>query len=133
MLVLDASVIFKLFVTEKDSEKANKLFERFIKGEEEISEPSLIKYEVLNALKYRKVSPEKIKSAAIAMEKSGFTFVDFDDELASLTIDLALEYDITIYDAVYVALAKKSNAVLYTEDKELINKIPKQFVNSLDF
>ncbi len=132
MLVLDASVVFKLFATEKNSEKANELLEKFIAGKEDIIEPSLVKYEVLNALKYRKVSSEKIKNAAVAIEKSGFTLVDFDNELAFLTVDLALEYDVTIYDATYVALAKKNNAVLYTEDKELINKIPKLLVKSLN-
>ena len=50
-LVLDASVIAKLFLKEKGSDIAIKLKDMHVKGEIEIIAPSLLKYELLPIMK----------------------------------------------------------------------------------
>ncbi|MCD6480597.1 type II toxin-antitoxin system VapC family toxin [Candidatus Bathyarchaeota archaeon] len=39
------------------------------------------------------------------------------------TIEIAMRFDTTIYDASYVALARHLDTTLYTADQELIRKI----------
>ena len=47
-------------------------------------------------------------------------------------VDLANEYKITVYDAVFVVLARLIHAIFITSDKKLYEKIKKlKFVKSL--
>lgn len=52
-----------------------------------------------------------------AIRKYGFELHDV-DELENKAIEAISYYDITAYDAAYVALAALNNAVLYTADEK---------------
>ena len=90
-----------------------------------ITVPSLLEYEVLNALRFSGIyTIDELKEIGKALNKYGFEIYDFEGDLKNLAVDIALKSNTTIYDASYIALAKKLNTVLYTADNELIQKFP---------
>ena len=131
-VVADASVIVKWYVDEIYSENARKLRDEFINGSVEIISTELMPYEVLNALKYAKLFK---KDELIMVSKSltlyGFRLYPLTGKLAERTVEIAMEKDITIYDASYVALAKEQKAKLYTADEKLIRKVNLDFVKHI--
>ena len=119
-VVVDASVIVKWFLEEEFSDEALRLRNDHIRGIIAIAVPSLLEYEVLNALKYSGVySLEELKEIGIALNKYGFEVYELEGKLKELTIKIAVKNNITIYDASYIALATHLNTTLYTSDKEL--------------
>lgn len=52
MSILDASVVLKWFIPEKDYEKADLIRSQYLRGMESIVVPDLILYEISNALRY---------------------------------------------------------------------------------
>ncbi|MEM2507115.1 MAG: type II toxin-antitoxin system VapC family toxin [Nitrososphaeria archaeon] len=123
-VVLDASVIVKWYLKEKYSEQALKLRDKYISGSIAITAPALLEYEVLNALKYSGVySEQELTDVARSLNKYGFEYRKLKDELKDETIKLAAKYNITIYDASYLALSTLMKTTFYTADEELLGKI----------
>ncbi len=123
-VVADASVIVKWFIEEQDSDKALILRDRHISREITISLPGLAPYEILNALKWSRVYDEgELKQIGGSLNKYGFKTYPLIGELKRKTIEIAMRFDTTIYDASYVALASHLDTTLYTADQELIRKI----------
>jgi predicted nucleic acid-binding protein len=123
-IVADASVLVKLFVNETYSDRVQVMKEAFVKGEINLNEPFLMPYEVMNAVRYSpaRFTAAEQKAIAKSLANYGFTFHDTTAELAEKTIDIAGSGGLSIYDAVYVALALLMRAKLYTADEELIKK-----------
>ncbi len=128
-VVADASVVVKWFVDEIYAKNARKLREEYINGNIELASPELMPYEVLNALKYTKLfSKDEIKLIARSLSLYGFKLYSFSGKLSERTAEIAVEKEITVYDASYVALAESLNSKLYTSDKKLIDKVNLDFV-----
>jgi predicted nucleic acid-binding protein len=122
-IVLDASVIAKWYLKEKYSEQAINLRDEYISGHITIAAPTLLEYEVLNALKYSGAySEQELTDIAHSLNKYGFEYWRL-EKLKSETIKIASRYDITIYDASYLALAILIKASFYTVDEELLSRI----------
>ena len=122
-VVIDANVVVKLFIKEDYSDNALRLKDSYLAGDLEIVVNSLIKYEFINVLKYKKFSSDEIKLALIAIDDYGFQVEELSSQAAELTSDLAVIYDISSYDASYVALASLLGCKLYTADGKLIRKV----------
>lgn len=124
-LVLDASVIAKLFLKEKGSDIAIKLKDMHVKGEIEIIAPSLLKYELINILKYKNFTKTEIKEALEVIRDYGFSIIELWDTLFDKAAELSTDYNISAYDASYVALAKDADTQLCTADQDLLDRVPK--------
>jgi len=125
-VVLDASIIVKWFLKELYSEEAIKVRNDYVQRKISIAVPSLLIYEVLNALRYSGVySEEELKEICLALNKYGFEIHDIEGDLKSKVVEIAYRHNITVYEASYVALAIKLKTVLYTADDELLEKFPK--------
>ncbi len=122
-VVLDTSIVAKLFLKEEGSDIAIKLINRHIKGEIEIIIPFLLKYELINVLKYKKYTKDEIKEALEVIGYYGFSVIKLDDVLFNETVSISIDYDISAYAAAYVALAKEEDALLCTADEKLLLKI----------
>ncbi|RLI92680.1 MAG: hypothetical protein DRO94_01470 [Candidatus Altiarchaeales archaeon] len=84
----------------------------------------MVVWEVLNALKYHKYFPkQEIGKVGIILLSYGFEFFELSEELIERMVKLALDLDITIYDACYVALAEILGCKLITADRNLFNKV----------
>jgi len=132
LLILDASVAVKWFTMEPLRDKALIIRNKYVDGELDLEAPSLLYYEVANALRYNpRFGIEEVRSAVRALEDLAITIYDFKGELASRAVELAYRFGITVYDAAYVALAAMRNATLYTANKEVVVKVSSENVKHL--
>lgn len=122
-IVADASVIIKFFVNEIHSSKAQALRDAFISNRINLVEPSLLFYEVINGIKYskaKKFSVQELKLISKALENYSFDTLELGETLSEKSIEISEKHNLTFYDAVYVASAIISGAILYTADERLI-------------
>lgn len=126
IVVVDASVVAKWFVQESFTEKALSLRDDYLEGKINIACPDLLGYEVINALRYKPSFGEQdLRQVASALEKYNFlSYSILGNSLSQLTIEFALKFGLTIYDASYVALADYlDDSILYTADTRLAEKV----------
>jgi predicted nucleic acid-binding protein len=72
-IVIDANVVVKWFIEEGNSTKARILRDKFIGKEIKLITPSLLYFEVLNALKYSKLfNQAELNDAEESLENYGF-------------------------------------------------------------
>ena len=122
-IVVDASVVAKWYLIEEYSDNAIKLRNDYVRGLVQIIVPSLLEYEVLNALRYSGVyNLDELKRIGSSLNKYGFITYNLENDIKDLAIKLAFKENITLYDASYIALALKFNTLLYTADQELVTK-----------
>ena len=124
--VVDASVLVKWFLHEKeaDRDRALALRDLHIAGRSTIFIPQLALLEVLNAVRFSPKADEEDGEMALA------TLHDLHLETKPPEVDLlrkanaiAWAYKITIYDALYVALAEQVGYPLITADEIMTKKL----------
>ena len=120
VMIVDASVAFKWFVPEVDSDHALALFETT----EPLYAPDLVLTEVSNAMwaRLRRVDGDHgqaVKAAASALPRMLTLLVPI-GELLPRAIELAFDLQHPVYDCIYLALAEREKAVLVTADRRLI-------------
>ena len=124
MIVLDASVVIKWLQEEADSEKARVFKNKHVTGEEMVGVPDLLYYEIANVLRYKSNLAEAGGLAAMdvlsGLEMQAFNFSP--TELKDV-YSIARTYDTTVYDALYVYLARQLSCMFITADKKLYQKI----------
>lgn len=125
--VVDASVAVKWLIPEEYSEKAMKLLEAWVKQELELNAPRLLRLEVTNALtKYAArglLKVEQLVQGFQIFREIAITYSDEDWQLIEEALNASTTMDLSIYDAIYIVLAKKLNATLITADGKLVDKI----------
>lgn len=120
-LVVDASVVVKWFLEERGSQKARALMEDFAARDVEIHIPSLLPFEVLNALRYHPgYAEQRLLQAQAALERFGFREYPLRGEYARRAIRLAHSEDLAIYDATYLSLARELGVRLVSADEALL-------------
>lgn len=128
-VVIDASVVAKWFLEEVYSSEALLLRDKYISGEVELASPCIMPYEVLNALRYSGVyTKDALMSVVKSLERYGIELWDLRLAYGQKVAEVAMNLDITVYDASYVALAGIVNARLVTADAELVAKA-KELIN----
>ncbi len=124
MIVCDASVILKwIFDEEAGGDRAGRLKESHVVGNEIIAVPDLLFYEVANVL----VTKTRLSEAAVNEAFSllwDFQLERFDFGLEEFMGGLALsrKYKITLYDAAYLELARRLKCSFVTADNRLYEK-----------
>lgn len=127
--VVDASTVVKWFVEEEDSDKAVKIRDKYVEGKIRIIAPQIITFEVLNALQYKKLfSEDELKEISEALDSYSFNLYSLKGEYARKTIEVALENNITIYDASYISLAIMKNTCMYTADEKLMERLKEDYL-----
>ena len=124
-IVIDASVVVKWFIEENNSDKARFLRDKFIDGKIELIVPSLLYFEVLNALKYSQLfDPSELNDAGESLENYGFKVITIKKEIRKHMIKVAADHEISIYDASYLGLSISLGKVFCTADEKIIKKLP---------
>ncbi len=101
---------------------------RFIVGNISLIAPSLLHYEVLNNLKYTFTFDEmELNMIGKSLENYGIIVSNIVDKTRNKMIEIALNHDLTMYDATYVALAIEENITLITADRKIKRKLPKNY------
>ncbi len=124
-LIIDASVIVaSLRAGEPYTEAAWRIVSRFLRGELELLSLSLLPYEVTNAFWKAVVRGALSKEEAVAALRE---FEKFNLPLKSVPCEeafkLASTYNISSYDAAYLALAESEKIPLVTADRRLHNAV----------
>lgn len=133
MIVLDASVATKFINTqEKESDIAEKLLRAHIEEKEKIIIPSLLFFEVANALATKTdLKEEYIKRGLCLLYDANFVIYEVNQEDIIEAALLAKKYKTSVYDMVYVVIAKNKKVNLITADNKFTNKVNFSFVQTL--
>lgn len=124
--VVDASVIVKWFLhhQEADRDRALALRDLHISGRSTIYLPRLALLEVLNAIRFSpKAAEEDGETALEALQDLNLETKTVDVTLLRKANAIAWAYKITIYDALYVALAEQVGYPLITADDVMVKKL----------
>jgi len=133
MIVLDASVATKFINTqEKESDIAEKLLRAHIEEKEKIIIPSLLFFEVANALATKTdLKEEYIKRGLCLLYDANFVIYEVNQDDIIEAALLAKKYKTSVYDMVYVVIAKNKKVNLITADNKFTNKVNFSFVQTL--
>jgi len=133
MLVLDASVIAKWFKYEEGREKALEIRDNFISDQEQITFPDLLILELANLLRFSRIyNQADIIKAVESIENMDIDIVVPTFEVIKDSVRMAVENDLTVYDAVYISLAESLGCDFITADEKLHQKVKKlKFVKLL--
>jgi predicted nucleic acid-binding protein len=122
--VVDASVVVKLYLREELSDVTEALFEA--PGTQSFFVPDIFYCECANIfwknVRRLNIQPAYAQSSLHRLMDL-IVFPVSSTELLHDTLDLALEYGITAYDASYVALSEKLRIPLITADRKLITNL----------
>jgi len=122
-IVVDSSVIVSLVTPEKYSACASKSIQEY----EYFHVLDLSFYEVANALKHKVSGEFDEKDAAAAFEQAEkmmnlYAIHSFSEVIVD-ALNKALELNITVYDAAFLALAHKLDVQFLTLDTKLFKKL----------
>ncbi|MCP4666609.1 MAG: type II toxin-antitoxin system VapC family toxin [Deltaproteobacteria bacterium] len=129
-LLIDASVVLKWYLMDEECcQEAQSLLERHVSGDLALLAPTILPYEVLNALlvaqRMGRIPNDVTETAFSGFLELEIDFLDpFVDYPEILT--LAHAYHRSVYDASYISLAKKNNIDFVTGDKRLFNAVKDQ-------
>jgi len=135
-LVLDASIIAKWFFEEDATDRALVLLEKHKLGDIKINAPILLLFEFGNTAikKFREDIDTKseFKQDIQDLLTIDVNFINPDEENLRQTYALAHKYELTFYDATYIATAQNLKCDFVTADKKLHQKTKKlKFVKLL--
>jgi predicted nucleic acid-binding protein len=86
--------------------------------------PDILVYEVINALAYNPLfDTEKLNMAIKSLYEMGIKYVQPYVEILVESSKLHFSKNITIYDSIYIAMAKYINAQYITADEKLFKKV----------
>ncbi len=123
-IVLDASLAIKWFKDEHEDyvDSALCIQEKKLVGDIEIIVPDLFFLEVLNAfLTEPEFTPEDIATIKESLVKMDMKVIYPESKILGETINIAINNNLTFYDALYVVTAAINHADLYTEDKRILS------------
>lgn len=132
LAVVDASVVAKWYLEENFSDQARRLRDDFLEGILTLRAPSVLPFEVMNALRYHPAFPRRhLADAAKALDRSGLITVPLVGEYLARTVDRSVKSDLTVYDASYVTLAEIGGCPLYTADAGIL-RLKEEAVATVD-
>ncbi|HVW83593.1 MAG TPA: type II toxin-antitoxin system VapC family toxin [Bryobacteraceae bacterium] len=120
--VLDCSVAAKWVMSEPDRASALVLFERYASGEILLIAPDLLLAEFASLVTKRnrrkQISTAQAREAFAFMEKCAPRLFDMRPRLFR-AVDLSLQYQLSLWDCVYLALALEHDCPVVTADVRL--------------
>jgi predicted nucleic acid-binding protein len=123
MRVLDTSVIYKWYVEEEDTAKALLLRDDFVKRGAETVIPDFLFLELANAMRYNpNMEQEDLENIVDNLFELSLETVVTTPTLTKEALEIAYDYQITVYDALYLALAQSLEFEFITADKKLYEK-----------
>ena len=123
--VLDSSFCGAFIMPDERSQKVTDFFEK-ITEDSKLCVPALFWYEISNlltsAIKRRRINLPEIMELFKLLPQSKFT-TDFSygNEYTNTVTSLAIKYGISSYDAAYLELTIRKNAMIGSLDEKLLN------------
>jgi predicted nucleic acid-binding protein len=127
-LVIDASVVIKTYVPEILSDKAVEVMSRVADGELVLLAPDLLYPETGNIL-WKKRRLHELTLAEVDEIVNAISALPIKIEASRpvmpLAVTIAMHSGITVYDAMYVAIARIYETRMITADKKLVDALLK--------
>jgi len=123
--VLDTSVVVKWFSRdEDDAEHANKLRRQIQEGLCVITIPDLLFYELANALRHNpNFTAEDVRVALDSVFDMEFDIRKVDSSVIAAAIHIAFKFNVTVYDAYFLALSQLESKPFVTADYKFTGRI----------
>lgn len=123
--VIDTSVAVKWFSKdENDSEIALQLRQQMLDGHCSMIAPDLLIYELTNALRYNPNFTNKDVNAALdSIFNMSIDIKNVDASVVVRAIDIAFRFNVTVYDAYFMALSQIEKKHFLTADYKFIERI----------
>ena len=134
--VFDASFVGALIIPDENNHQVNRMYKK-LKNEDEKYTPHLLWYEITNMfrnlIRRRRFTLDKImlfypRFTAFQLKYDNEKGADYSRKL----LHICNEYDLSSYDAAYLELAERKNAILCTLDEKLRTAAKKYGVAVLD-
>jgi len=118
--VVDASFVLDFLLPDEQSVYVIKTFDEYKKGQITLIAPLILPFEIANGLKYA-IKTKRInqKMALELLEIFLSLKIDLLNSDIYEILETALEKELSIYDASYVALSQQENLHLLTLDEKL--------------
>ncbi|MCX5845423.1 MAG: type II toxin-antitoxin system VapC family toxin [Deltaproteobacteria bacterium] len=127
-LVIDASVVIKVYIPEILSDKSEEVMSRVADGELMLWAPDLLYPETGNIL-WRKQRLHELTPAEVEEIVDAITYLPIRIEqsrpVMPLAVSIAMHSGITVYDAMYVAVARIYETRMITADRKLVDALEK--------
>ena len=126
-VVLDTSILVKIFLQESDSHLAVNLLDKLEAASAKIYCPNFAKIEFVSTLskklKWGLLDKTDLRNIVATFRKSAFSYVKEDLKLLMGAVEMAGRLqETTIYDCVFLALAEKLNGTYITADSLFYKK-----------
>jgi len=125
-LAIDASVLVKWYAPEKEEnlERAHELYKAVQGFEIRAITSDLLIFELSNALlKGKRHKVLEVQEALRAFFQTSIELIPTDSLLVDSAVEIAGRYQLTVYDAIYVALAKRFGCRLLTANPRCHSKV----------
>jgi predicted nucleic acid-binding protein len=123
-MIVDANIILQAFFPDEMQPKAQALIRDHVSGRVQLAAPTLLTYEVTNAVlqavRRERVTDENAKAILIAVEGLG---IGTEPVAWQQMLPMARRFDRSAYDAAYLALAEARGEPLITGDLRLYNAV----------
>src|SRR3990170_5665024 len=122
---LDTSVVIKWFSKdEEDAEHANKLRRQIQDGLCDIIIPDLLFYELANALRHNpNFTAEDVQVSLDSVFDMDFEVRKVDNSVIASAIGIAFKFNVTVYDAYFLALSQLESKPFVTADYKFSRRI----------
>ena len=124
-VVPDSSVVLKWFRrAEAGLEQAEALRQAHLEGQIVFIVPDLLLYEIANVLRFKSdLDEETVRSAIRSLTQIHLEISPVTEPRLQRAVALAYRYDLTVYDATFIALAEEVGGDFVTTDEKLLAKV----------
>ncbi len=123
-MIVDASVVLRAFFPDEEQAQAQALIRDHVSGRVLLAAPTLILYEVTNAVvqaaRQGRITDEDGEAILVAFDGLG---IEMEPVTWQQVLPLARRFDRSAYDAAYLALAEAREEPLVTGDLRLYNAV----------
>lgn len=123
-LLLDSSVIIKWFRKgEEFHAHALKVRQRYLDGHLLLAALDLSFYEIANVLRYKPdLNASDVEQAVKSLWDMGLRLVPVTSTILATAIQMAYKFDLTVYDAAFLAATDEAEVPLVTADRKLYDR-----------
>lgn len=124
--IIDTSVVIKWFsdYAEDDLDNALGLRNEIMAERCDIIVPSLMLYELANALRYNmRFKGSDVRDAVKSVFDMGFDIREISNTVMESAVDIAFKFKVTVYDAYFLALAGIENKPFVTADYKFAEQV----------
>ena len=119
--VVDASFVLSYLFPDESENTVEEIFSAYEEGNVQLISTQLLPFEVMNGLKTAVKRKRYTKDEALALLKNFLAFpIEMKTVEFSQILVLAIEKDLSVYDAAYLFLTKEYGIKLLSLDKRLV-------------